>query len=80
MFLLILTLRATIYCGAVNDEINAYILGKDVFQAVKWEEYSSWKRLINRVIPRSWGEDSVNISLDLSMNISHFSPRFLSDL
>jgi len=63
VFLLILYLITTIYCGAVNDETNAYILGKDVFQTVKWEEDSSWKRLINRVIHRSWGEDSVNISL-----------------
>ena len=41
VFLLILNLRTTIYGGAVNNETNAYILGKDVFQTVKWEENSS---------------------------------------
>ena len=37
-------------------------------------------RLMHKVIHRSWGEGFVNISLDLSIPISHFPPRLLSVL
>ena len=73
LFLLGLTLRTTISCGAIDDGTNAYILGKHVLEVEKCPVFWWQSDLMNRLIHRSWGEGFVNIFLDLSIHISHFS-------
>ena len=55
MFLLGLTLRTTISCGAIQEETNAYILGKDVLTVRKWPLIERQSDVMNRLIHRSWG-------------------------
>ena len=52
---------------------NAYFLGKDVLEMENCAVLGWQGDLINRLIHRSWGEDFVNIFLDLFIYISHFS-------
>ena len=52
---------------------NAYFLGKDVLEMENCAVFGRQGDLINRLIHRSWGEGFVNIFLDLSIHISHFS-------
>ena len=61
----------TIYCGVEAEETNAYLLGKDVFDAGKHPLFRWQDDLINRLIHRSWGEGFVNISLDLLAGSRH---------
>ena len=49
--------------------INAYFLGKDVLEIEKCAVFRRQGDLMNRLIPRSWGEGFVNIFLDLSIQI-----------
>jgi hypothetical protein len=76
MFLLGLTLRTTIYCGVIKNDANAQIPGNDVSLIAKLEGISLTERLMNKVTHRSWGEDFMNIYLDLSIYISHSSSIF----
>ena len=65
-------LRSTpISCGAETGGTNAYLLGKDVFEAEKYSLFRWQDDLMNRLIHRSWGEVFVNISLDLLAGSRH---------
>jgi hypothetical protein len=70
----------TISCGVEAEETNAYLLGKDVFDAGKHPLFRWQDDLINSLIHRSWGDGFVNIFLDLSMRISRSNTIFVCDL
>ena len=48
---------------------NAYFLGKDVLEIEKCAVFWRQGDLMNRLIPRSWGEGCVNIFLDRSIQM-----------
>jgi hypothetical protein len=73
LFLTYVSRNTPISCGTGAVSINAYFLGIDLLEIEKCAVFG-WKGdLMNRLIHRSWGEGVVNIILDLSINISHFS-------
>jgi hypothetical protein len=72
--------KGTILCGIGAVSINAYFLGNDVLETVKCAVFGWQDDLMNRLIHRSWGKGSMNIVLDLSKYISHFSSQLVSVL
>ena len=54
------------------------IFRQDVLEIEKCAVFGWEGDLMNRLIHRSWGKGFVNIFLDLSINISHFSSQLIS--
>jgi len=69
LFIYVVFYKYPIYWGMASTYINAYFLSKDVFFIEKYAGLEQHGDLMNRLIHRSWGENFVNIFLDLSINI-----------